>query len=105
MALSRYKDLDIIKVDGKRTIESFPEVTEEDIQDNQNDLFIRIEAGQRLDTLAHQYLGDGRYWWVICLANNISFGLGNEVVPGTILRVPTNIDKVFNVILKKVKSL
>jgi hypothetical protein len=42
-----------------------------------------------LDTLAYQFYGDSRYWWIIATSNNIhDANIGFE--EGTILRIPAN---------------
>ena len=41
---------------------------------------------ERLDTIAGNEYGDGRYWWVIAAASNI--GWASQVPPGTYLRIP-----------------
>lgn len=40
----------------------------------------------RLDTLAGELLGDGKYWWILAAASNIGWGL--QVPPDTIINVP-----------------
>ena len=44
------------------------------------------KMGDRLDKLAFKYLQDDKLWWIICLANNISYSLGIKI--GSVLRVP-----------------
>ena len=46
-----------------------------------------VIAGDRIDLIAHRYLGDARLWWIICDYNDIFFPL--ELVPGTELRIPS----------------
>lgn len=41
---------------------------------------------ERLDTIAAQEYGDGRYWWVLAAASEIGWGM--QVPPGTYLRIP-----------------
>lgn len=41
---------------------------------------------ERLDMLAGQLYGDGRYWWVLAATSNIGWGL--QVPPGTIIKIP-----------------
>jgi hypothetical protein len=40
----------------------------------------------RLDVLAGQYYGDGKYYWVIAAASNIGFSL--QVPPNTRILIP-----------------
>ena len=51
-----------------------------------------LQEGQRLDQIAGETYGDGRYWWVIAAASGVGFAL--QTPPGTILSVPSNIDEV-----------
>jgi nucleoid-associated protein YgaU len=46
-----------------------------------------VIEGDRIDLLAHRYLGDARLWWIICDYNDIFFPL--ELQPGTDLRIPS----------------
>jgi hypothetical protein len=46
-----------------------------------------VIEGDRIDLLAHRYLGDARLWWIICDYNDIFFSL--ELQPGTDLRIPS----------------
>lgn len=47
-----------------------------------------VKAGDTLDSIAHQLLGDGELWWVIADANGID-DLFAPLEPGTVLRVPS----------------
>ena len=57
---------------------------------------ITIKEGERLDTLAGRYYGDGRLWWVIAAASNIGWWL--QVPPGTVIVIPTDIGQVMSVV-------
>jgi hypothetical protein len=46
-----------------------------------------VVAGDRIDLLAHRYLGDVKLWWIICDYNDIFFPL--ELEPGSDLRIPS----------------
>ncbi len=54
------------------------------------------ERGDRMDKLASKYFGDDEYWWIIALVNNIGYPLG--IAPGTVLRVPTDITPVLELL-------
>jgi hypothetical protein len=47
---------------------------------------IVVRGRERLDTIAGEVYGDGRYWWVLAAASNIGWGL--QVPPGTMIFVP-----------------
>lgn len=47
---------------------------------------IVLSEEQRLDTIAGQKYGDGRYWWILAIASGIGYGL--QVPPGTVIVVP-----------------
>jgi len=55
-----------------------------------------LEEGERLDTIAGQVYGDSSLWWIISAASGIGWGL--QVPPGTILRIPTNINSVIGLL-------
>jgi len=53
---------------------------------------IVLSEGQRLDQIANQYYGDGRYWWIIAAASNVGWWL--QVPSGTRLIVPTSLEQI-----------
>jgi len=57
-----------------------------------NDLYITTTVGDRLDTIANQFLNNVDLWWIITTANpdvirRDSFGLP----PGIEIRIPDNV--------------
>ena len=90
-----------LKDDNQKTIteirESFPRISIKDIS-SKTDIIVKLKGNDTLDGLAIKYLGDGRYWWVICLMNNIMNPLGNDLFIGRALRIPTSIDTVLHAI-------
>ena len=55
-----------------------------------------VKQGVRLDHLAGRQYGDGRLWWVIAAATGIGWWM--QVPPGTVLKVPTDINEVISMI-------
>lgn len=101
---SRYSVVEKVTDTNKSTLVfgTFPTVKAKDLE-SPSDIIISFADGMRFDVLAHQYYGSGEYWWVICLANNLGTPFGGDLLPGTLIRIPTSLDKVLNTI--KIKSL
>ena len=58
-----------------------------DIPRKDNDQFIRTRAGDRLDSIAHEFYQDVSLWWIIAGANHLGKGT-YAIPPGTKLRIP-----------------
>ena len=57
-----------------------------------NDLYITTTSGDRLDTLANQFLNDVDLWWIITIANpDIIRRDSFNLKPGMEIRIPNNI--------------
>ena len=99
MARSRYNNFRTIKdQETKRLrLETFPKITSNDLKSD-TDIIIKLDAEQRLDSIALEYLGDGKLWWVVCLMNDMVFPFGNDIKKGTNLRIPTNINRIYEII-------
>ena len=57
---------------------------------------ILLEQGQRLDHIAGVVYGDSGLWWVIAAASGIGWGL--QAPPGTIIRIPNNVNEAIGLI-------
>jgi nucleoid-associated protein YgaU len=55
-----------------------------------------IQEGDRLDSIAGRFYGDGRLWWVIAATSGIGWWL--QVPPGTRLVIPTDLNQIEGVI-------
>ena len=55
-----------------------------------------LEEGQRLDQLAGAFYKSSSYWWIIAAASGIGWGL--QVPPGTLIKIPKNINEVLSII-------
>jgi hypothetical protein len=65
------------------------------IPKSDQDLYIAVQTGDRLDEISFNFLGDSSLWYIIAAANNIhdpSFTLDD----GTILRIPVNFRNYIN---------
>ncbi len=61
-----------------------------------NDVYVVTTIGDRLDLLAYSYYRDVNLWWVIAAANNNATKGSMFPIPGTQLRIPTNLTNVLN---------
>jgi len=52
-----------------------------------DDRFHTVIEGDRIDLIAHRYLGDARLWWIVCDYNDLFFPL--ELEAGAVLRIPS----------------
>ena len=110
MRMSRYQHNDLVAVsennDKNKTftmMSTFPTILPKEIE-TAEDSFYTITSTDRLDTIAHQFYGEASYWWVICLANEISSPFDKTLTPGKILRIPSNVERVMTVIKAKSKK-
>jgi len=63
---------------------------------SEEDVYVITTIGDRLDSLAYSYYRDVNLWWVISVANNNVTKGSMFPIPGTQLRIPTNINPVLN---------
>jgi len=60
--------------------------------ENNNDLLVVTQEGDRLDNLAQQFYGDSSLWWFIAAANNLKT---MNVEAGLQMRIPSNTSNAF----------
>jgi hypothetical protein len=63
---------------------------------SENDVYVITTVGDRLDSLAYSYYNDVNLWWVISSANNNITKGSMFPIPGTQLRIPTDLNTVLN---------
>ena len=97
--MSRYKDTNITKqlntstghssyVKGTKNTPSRYETTiYENVPEDNTDIHVITQEGDRLDVLAHQFYGNTHLWWFIAHVNNLSY---MNVKAGTKLRIPAS---------------
>jgi hypothetical protein len=57
-------------------------------------VYIITTIGDRLDSLAYSYYNNATMWWVISMANNNVTRGSLFPIPGTQLRIPTDLNTV-----------
>lgn len=63
---------------------------------SENDIYVITTIGDRLDYLAYTYYNDSELWWIIAAANNNTNKGFLFPVPGTQLRIPTDLNGILN---------
>jgi len=63
---------------------------------SEDDVYVITNVGDRLDNLAYSYYNNTNYWWIISAANNNVTKGSLFPIPGTQLRIPTNLNNVLN---------
>ena len=63
---------------------------------SESDVYVITTVGDRLDSLAYSYYNDSTLWWVIAAANNNATKGALFPIPGTQLRIPTDINSILN---------
>jgi hypothetical protein len=89
---TRYDDRITLKTDQDRPYikgKQYP-----NIPLSENDVYVITTIGDRLDSLAYSYYRDVNMWWVISAANNNVTKGSMFPVPGTQLRIPTDLSSV-----------
>ncbi len=92
--MERYSNNDIrTTAEGKRYYKQkyYP-----NIPLSETDIYVITTIGDRLDTLAFSYYNDSTLWWVIAMANNNVTKGSMFPIPGTQIRIPTNITGVLS---------
>tara|TARA_Y100000310_G_scaffold335820_1_gene418802 strand:+ start:717 stop:1004 length:288 start_codon:yes stop_codon:yes gene_type:complete len=88
--LSRYENTNIRKKllsNNKNKVHSYGTTIYEKVHENNNDIYVIAQEGDRLDNIAFQYYGDSKLWWYIATANKINT---INIPPGTSLRIPSS---------------
>jgi hypothetical protein len=93
--MERYSSTDILKT-ANTNIPYYKGKFYPDIPLSETDEYVITTVGDRLDSLAFSYYNDPTLWWVIAAANNNITKGALYPVPGTQLRIPTNINSVLN---------
>jgi len=82
---SRYASCVLYIDGGQEFLGSPPRI---DKSPRPDDVFHTVVEGDRIDLIAHRYLGRADLWWVVCDYNDIFFPL--ELPLGQVLRIPSS---------------
>lgn len=96
MARSRYATNEIIegRFYGTWKNPAVEDGLDRKLIDGLNTVEHTVQAGERIDHIAHRYYGDAEYYWIVCLANEILFPL--DINPGDHLRIPLDLKAVLD---------
>ena len=105
MAVSRYDKF--IKVRKDPTdyyrLETFPSITSDELANIPHNVVTWKET-DRMDALASDLLGDSTYWWVICLMNDLVNPFSYALLPGTLLKIPRDVDTIISLVQRKLTA-
>ena len=95
--MSRYENTKIMKTSNKKKStrskkSRYGTVIYNFVPENNSDIFIITQEGDRLDNLAFQFYGDPHLWWFIANVNNLST---MNVEADVQLRIPSSTDGAF----------
>lgn len=63
---------------------------------SEDDIYVYVTVGDRLDNLAYQYYRDSTLYWLILAANpNLTYNLMYPL-PGAQMRIPFPVDSIIN---------
>jgi nucleoid-associated protein YgaU len=94
--MNRYYNSPILKTEDDRPY--YKSKFYPNIPLSENDVYVITTTGDRLDSLANSYYNDPTLWWVIAAANNNATKGALYPVPGTQLRIPTDLNSVLKLI-------
>ena len=99
MAVSRYDKFSQVRKNSKDPyrLETFPAIQDEDLNSIPHNIVMWKES-DRMDVMAEDMLGDPRYWWIICMMNDLVNPFSYTLIPGTLLKIPYDAASVINII-------
>mgnify|MGYP001461767964 FL=1 len=86
--MSRYKNTKTVRDDDK--ILKYESTIYQKVPENNTDIYVITQSGDRLDSLANQFYGDSQLWWFIAHVNNINT---MNLEAGLRLRISLDLEK------------
>ena len=102
MAISRYDGFNKVRNNSNDyyRLETFPSVTETELYNIPHTTVMWKET-DRMDTMAKDLYGNPRYLRAICLMNDLVSPFSYKLLPGTLLKIPTDINNIISLIQQK----
>ena len=102
MANSRYNNFSKVRSNNADyyRLETFPSIRTDELAGIPHSVVMWKES-DRMDAMAESFFGDSRYWWVICLMNDLVNPFSYSLLPGTLLKIPNEVSTVVNMIQRK----
>jgi nucleoid-associated protein YgaU len=91
---NRYQDIQVVKYNSTGS-QYYTNNLYPDVPYLEEDNYVITTVGDRLDLLAFDFYGDAELWWVIASANSLP-GDSLVPIPGTQLRIPTDLNTVLS---------
>ena len=57
----------------------------------------QVKVGERLDQIAFKNYGNGKFWWIIALVNNVGFEF-SDISVGKTIKIPFSTEDVFKLL-------
>ena len=67
---------------------------------SESDIYVITTIGDRLDYMAYTYYRDSELYWIISIANNNVTKCSLFPIPGTQMRIPSNVSSVLSLFNK-----
>ena len=102
MAKSRYNNFSKVRSnDGYYyRMETFPSIRSEDLEGIPHSIVMWKDT-DRMDAMAETFYGDSRYWWIICLMNDLVNPFSYDLLPGTLIKIPNEAATIVNMVQRK----
>ena len=93
--MSRYKNTKTVRDDDK--ILKYESTIYQKVPENNTDIYVITQSGDRLDLLANQFYQDVSLYWIIAISNPNEVDFGSlSIKPGTQLRIPTEVFEILD---------
>ena len=105
MATSRYDRFNKVRSNPGDyfRLETFPSISVEELANIPHNVIMWKET-DRMDIIAEDHLGSSRYWWVICMMNDLGNPFSYDLLPGTLLKIPHEANAIINIVQRKQES-